>query len=176
MSPSVRQAAVLNQYTTWFGSQARKPNAYFETNWSGEVVDPRLPGRDPVAGTLLAYGPRIREPVGRIHWAGTETSDYWNGYMDGAVRSGERAAAGGALCAVGRGRERTGSLFRPARAPGGGRQVRRRGQPERPRRQTGGPLRVPPFLHAEAYPSISGPPGEWTDVLRASTVVYRRMF
>ena len=31
--------------------------------------------------------------MGRIHWAGTETSTYWNGYMDGAVRSGERAAA-----------------------------------------------------------------------------------
>ena len=31
-------------------------------------------------------------PSGRIHWAGTETSNYWNGYMDGAVRSGERAA------------------------------------------------------------------------------------
>jgi monoamine oxidase len=31
--------------------------------------------------------------VGRIHWAGTETADYWQGYMDGAVRSGERAAA-----------------------------------------------------------------------------------
>ena len=41
---------------------------------------------------LLAYGPALREPVGRIHWAGTETSTYWNGYMDGAVRSGERAA------------------------------------------------------------------------------------
>jgi monoamine oxidase len=27
-----------------------------------------------------------------VHWAGTETSPYWNGYMDGAVRSGERAA------------------------------------------------------------------------------------
>jgi monoamine oxidase len=27
-----------------------------------------------------------------IHWAGTETSDYWQGYMDGAVRSGERVA------------------------------------------------------------------------------------
>ena len=35
----------------------------------------------------------MREPVRRIHWAGTETSTYWNGYMDGAVRSGERAAA-----------------------------------------------------------------------------------
>ena len=43
-------------------------------------------------GALLAYGPWLRQPVGRIHWAGTETSDYWNGYMDGAVRSGERAA------------------------------------------------------------------------------------
>jgi monoamine oxidase len=30
--------------------------------------------------------------VGRIHWAGTETSEVWNGYMDGAIRSGERAA------------------------------------------------------------------------------------
>jgi monoamine oxidase len=42
---------------------------------------------------MLGYGDRIRDPVGRIHWAGTETSTYWNGYMDGAVRSGERAAA-----------------------------------------------------------------------------------
>ena len=44
-------------------------------------------------GTLLVYGSRMREPVGRIHWAGTETANYWNGYMEGAVRSGERAAA-----------------------------------------------------------------------------------
>jgi monoamine oxidase len=27
-----------------------------------------------------------------VHWAGTETSPVWMGYMDGAVRSGERAA------------------------------------------------------------------------------------
>jgi monoamine oxidase len=38
------------------------------------------------------YGEALREPVGRIHWAGTETAEVWNGYMDGAVRSGERAA------------------------------------------------------------------------------------
>ena len=43
-------------------------------------------------GTLVDFGAAIRKPVGRIHWAGTETSTYWNGYMDGAVRSGERAA------------------------------------------------------------------------------------
>jgi monoamine oxidase len=42
---------------------------------------------------LLDFGTAIRKPVGRIHWAGTETSSWWNGYMDGAVRSGERASA-----------------------------------------------------------------------------------
>jgi monoamine oxidase len=39
------------------------------------------------------FGAALRPPVGRIHWAGTETSTVWCGYMDGAVRSGERAAA-----------------------------------------------------------------------------------
>jgi monoamine oxidase len=43
-------------------------------------------------GTLLAYGPALRKPVQHIHWAGTETSTYWCGYLDGATRSGERAA------------------------------------------------------------------------------------
>jgi monoamine oxidase len=93
MSPSDRQSAVLNQYATWFGSQALNPLSYFDTIWSQEVWTRGCPVGIPSPGTLLAYGPQIREPVGRIHWAGTETSTYWNGYMDGAVRSGERAAA-----------------------------------------------------------------------------------
>jgi monoamine oxidase len=42
---------------------------------------------------LTDYGRALREPVGRIHWAGTETSTVWCGYMDGAVRSGQRVAA-----------------------------------------------------------------------------------
>lgn len=42
---------------------------------------------------LLEYGRAIREPVGPIHWAGTETATFWNGYMEGAVQSGDRAAA-----------------------------------------------------------------------------------
>ena len=39
------------------------------------------------------YGRALREPVGPIRWAGTETASAWAGYMDGAVRSGEQAAA-----------------------------------------------------------------------------------
>ena len=92
MSASDRQSAVINQYVSWFGSQAASPTAYFDTNWSAEVWTRGCPVGIPSLGTLLAYGPQIRHPVGRIHWAGTETSTYWNGYMDGAVRSGERAA------------------------------------------------------------------------------------
>jgi len=42
---------------------------------------------------LLAYGDSIRKPIKRLHWAGTETSTYWNGYMEGGIRAGERAAA-----------------------------------------------------------------------------------
>jgi monoamine oxidase len=92
MSASDRQSSVLNQYASWVGSQALSPLAYLETVWSEEVWTRGCPVGIPSLGTLLAYGPLIRQPVGRIHWAGTETSTYWNGYMDGAVRSGERAA------------------------------------------------------------------------------------
>ena len=77
---------------SWFGSQAATPTAYFDTNWSAEVWTRGCPVGIPSLGTLLAYGPQIRAPFRRIHWAGTETSTYWNGYMDGAVRSGQRAA------------------------------------------------------------------------------------
>jgi monoamine oxidase len=74
------------------GAEARKARGYFDTNWSAEVWTRGCPVGIPSLGTLVAYGPYLRAPVGRIHWAGTETADYWNGYMDGAVRSGERAA------------------------------------------------------------------------------------
>jgi monoamine oxidase len=100
MSATGRRNAVVDQYASWFSSQssalaaaASKPREYFDTNWSAEVWTRGCPVGIPSLGTLVAYGPHLRAPVGRIHWAGTETSDYWNGYMDGAVRSGERAAA-----------------------------------------------------------------------------------
>ena len=46
----------------------------------------------PTPGALVGYREAIREPVGPIHWAGTETATVWNGYMDGAIESGQRAA------------------------------------------------------------------------------------
>ena len=61
-------------------------------NWATEPWTRGCYGGYLAPGVLTDYGAAIRKPVGRIHWAGAETSDYWNGYMDGAVRSGERAA------------------------------------------------------------------------------------
>jgi monoamine oxidase len=93
LSAEERRQAVLDNLADYFGEQARNPLEYVENAWAEE----RFSRGDPVAGlgpgTLLDFGTALREPVGRIHWAGTETSDYWVGYMDGAVRSGERAAA-----------------------------------------------------------------------------------
>jgi monoamine oxidase len=94
MAPADRRAAVLQQFATVFADQRfLTPTDYFDMDWTTEEWSRGGPTALFGTGTLSALGPALREPVGRIHWAGTETSVYWQGYMDGAVRSGERAAA-----------------------------------------------------------------------------------
>jgi monoamine oxidase len=91
-SKAARRAAVLGNLADYFGAQALQPSAYFETDWPSAKWSLGGPVGIAGPGLLLASGPALRQPVGPIHWAGTETSNYWNGYMDGAVRSGKRAA------------------------------------------------------------------------------------
>jgi monoamine oxidase len=92
LPPEQRKQAVLDNFANYFGDKARSPVEYVENAWADE----RFSRGDPVAGlppgVLLDFGTALRAPAGRVHWAGTETSDFWTGYMDGAVRSGERAA------------------------------------------------------------------------------------
>jgi monoamine oxidase len=87
-----RRAAVLDNFATYFGERAREPVDYVEDNAASEEWIRGCPTTHWPTGVLLNYGPAIRKPVRRIHWAGSETSTYWVGYMDGAVRSGERVA------------------------------------------------------------------------------------
>ena len=42
---------------------------------------------------ITQFGRALRAPVGRIHWAGSETAAVSHGSIDGAIRSGARAAA-----------------------------------------------------------------------------------
>jgi monoamine oxidase len=87
-----RRRGVLDSFARYFGERALHPRRYVEMDWATEVWTRGCPTGFTTPGALSEYGRWIRRPIGRIHWAGTETSTYWNGYMDGAVRSGERAA------------------------------------------------------------------------------------
>src|SRR6185369_9820797 len=89
---SARQAAALQNLAAYFGNAALSPIEIVEFSWAEEPWTRGCPVAVLGPGTLVDFGSALRVPVGRIHWAGTETSTYWNGYMDGAVRSGERAA------------------------------------------------------------------------------------
>ena len=41
---------------------------------------------------LTNWGDGLRDKMGRVHFAGTETATKWIGYIDGAIEAGEREA------------------------------------------------------------------------------------
>lgn len=88
-----RKELVLKGFAQLFGDQALRPIDYAEQDWTRERWTMGSPVAAAQPGAISAFGSTIREPHGRVHWAGTETSTYWSGFMDGAVRAGERAAA-----------------------------------------------------------------------------------
>jgi monoamine oxidase len=92
LSPEERKEMVLSVFARFFGPRAANPDEYVERDWAAEEWSRGCYGGRFGTGVWTGYGEALREPVGRIHWAGTETAEVWNGYMDGAVRSGERAA------------------------------------------------------------------------------------
>lgn len=87
-----RRAQVLADLAGYFGPRAGKPVAYIERDWAEEEYSRGCYGAFAAPGTLTRFGPALREPVGPLHWAGTETATRWAGYIDGAVESGRRAA------------------------------------------------------------------------------------
>ena len=91
-SEAERRAAVLDNFAAYFGEQARSPLRYVERNWQRDTWSRGCYAGILPPGVLLDYGEAVRTPFRRVHWAGTETSPIWNGYMEGAIRSGERAA------------------------------------------------------------------------------------
>jgi monoamine oxidase len=87
-----RKRATLHQLTEYFGPAAAQPVEYIEKDW---CTDPWSQGCYVALmppGVMTRLGHWLREPLGRVHWAGTESATVWNGYMDGALESGERAA------------------------------------------------------------------------------------
>jgi monoamine oxidase len=92
-SEATRRRHVLDVVTTALGERAAEPLAYVDRDWSAEPFTRGCYGAHLPPGAWTQLGPALRPPVGTIHWAGTETARRWMGYIDGAIESGERAAA-----------------------------------------------------------------------------------
>jgi monoamine oxidase len=86
-----RRRAVLAGHARLFGERAARPERFVERVWADEEWTRGCYGCLMTTGGWTEFGRALRAPIGRLHWAGAETATVWNGYMDGAVQSGERA-------------------------------------------------------------------------------------
>ncbi len=80
-----RRAAVLECLGRYFGEKATHPYEYLEQNWAEEEYTRGCYAGVMPPGAWTEYGEALRLPIGRLHWAGTETATVWNGYMEGAI-------------------------------------------------------------------------------------------
>lgn len=92
LEPHERRAIVENSLVAFFGERARESTGYIEHDWCREPWSGGAYGGRFTTGGWTTFGPTLRQPHGRLHFAGTETATTWNGYLDGAVSAGERAA------------------------------------------------------------------------------------
>ncbi|MGD0191767.1 MAG: FAD-dependent oxidoreductase [Rhizomicrobium sp.] len=86
-----RKKRVVASLIRFFGPKAADVAAYDDNDWMLEPFTHGYVGSMP-PGTMTRFGRALREPCGRIHWAGSETAVEWAGYIEGALRSGARAA------------------------------------------------------------------------------------
>ncbi|MEP0069353.1 flavin monoamine oxidase family protein [Pyruvatibacter sp.] len=88
-----RRQAVIDSAVQFFGAEAKNPIDYVDNDWMSEEWSKGCYVAHMAPGVMTTFGEALREPCGRIHWAGTETATQWQGYMDGALQSGIRVAA-----------------------------------------------------------------------------------
>lgn len=88
-----RQASITASLVKYFGPQAAGMELYSDQGWQEEPWSKGCYAAMMGPHTLSTMGKELRKPAGHIHFAGTETAEIWNGYMEGAVRSGYRESA-----------------------------------------------------------------------------------
>jgi monoamine oxidase len=91
-SAEERRQVFLDGLVKRFGPKAATPTFYDDRDWAAEEWTRGDQFAHYAPGVLTGFGRALREPCGRIHWAGTETATVWGGSIEGAIRSGERAA------------------------------------------------------------------------------------
>jgi monoamine oxidase len=91
-SPAQGQRKILSDYTKYFGIKAGNISEFVLYRWSLEEWSRGGPTGVAPPNVLSLCGTALRQNIDGLHFAGTETSPFWTGYMDGAVRSGQRVA------------------------------------------------------------------------------------
>lgn len=92
LPPEERQRRVVEHLVRLFGPDAADPVGYLDQDWSREAWSGGCYVGLAKPGVLAEVGTALRQPTGRIHFAGTETAQRWCGYFDGALEAGQRAA------------------------------------------------------------------------------------
>ncbi|MFD0417930.1 flavin monoamine oxidase family protein [Streptomyces sp. NPDC127108] len=92
LTPAERKATIIRSLVRGYGPRAAHPVDWHEKNWTDAPYSRGGYNAYFPPGVLTSVGSALRAPVGRIHWAGSETATQWVGYIEGAIRSGERAA------------------------------------------------------------------------------------
>jgi monoamine oxidase len=91
-SAAERRRAVFEQLALYFGPRALDATDYSEQDWREEEWTRGCPLAIMSPAGWMFFGPALREPAGRIHWAGSELAPRWCTFMDGAISSGEETA------------------------------------------------------------------------------------
>lgn len=87
-----RRKAAVEAFSRYFGPEAGSPTGYVDQDWTSETWSRGCYVGFMPPGVMTSVGGALREPCGRIHWAGTETARQFVGYMEGALESGERVS------------------------------------------------------------------------------------
>ena len=93
VSPAARRHAALACFARYFGREALHPIGYVDLAWAQEQFTRGAYGSYNPPGVLTSLHDPLAEPVGGLHYASSDDSGLWPGYMDGAIRSGRAAAA-----------------------------------------------------------------------------------
>lgn len=92
LTEAERKKAILDSFVKYYGPRAADPLVYTDHSWMDEEWSLGCYTGFMTPHTMSSMGNQLRTPEGHLHFAGTETAEEWNGYMEGAIRAGEREA------------------------------------------------------------------------------------
>ncbi len=87
-----RRRLVLGSLGRYLGPRALQPSHYRERDWNRDEWTRGAYSATFGVGGLSRFGADLRRPIGPIAFAGTDISGIGTMHMDGAIRSGHRAA------------------------------------------------------------------------------------